>query len=120
MKNLTRKIMTTFFAGMTFLTMSCASGPKFQDPLGNYLFFYPLPNNHFALGYDTDDNGKEDYRKVYKILGKDSNGTTHAILIETARDENDNGIFDEEEIKKVKSNQVEEIDVQNADFSESA
>jgi hypothetical protein len=118
MKNLLRKLGVPILASI--ITFSCATSPKPQDPLGDYLFLYP-GNNQFMLGYDTDKDGREDYRRIYQIIGVDAEEESiHAILIATARDENKNGKFDEEEFKKVESSQTEELNLKNIKFSESA
>ncbi len=102
--------------GLISLIVGCSSIPqelppeKFEEPQSKELSFEAqygklmwigLKGNYLEIGFDRDDDGFEDLRLIYEIIGMTKEDTGYFKLIKRLDDKNRNGFFEESEITDV-------------------
>ena len=90
-------------AALLFLSPLKVTPDDFESQYGK-LMWMSVNGNYLGFGYDTDDDGKEDLRNIYEVIGKDDD-FVYFELRERWEDVNRNGLFEDDEITKIEVEQ---------------
>lgn len=69
--------------------------------LSGLIWCSPFPDGSLYIGYDTDNDGKEDKREIYILKGRDPNGSMVYELIKTYIDTNRDYKFTADEVVNI-------------------
>ena len=105
MKKSLRGLLVTLGVGLSILTNNCLSSPDQSEKINpsnfidsRYEHIFLMNYKGIGLGYDTNNDKREDLRFVYNVKGQDKNGISYLERNFVLKDENNNGIFDTNEV----------------------